>query len=162
MARGSTQDPIYSHTTTSNIGTTSELVILIAGMFIGLVVDRLLKTAASKAMSRIGKKLGVSQLVVNENSPLVRATRRYAPYIPGWSWQGLTWSLFLAGYVYKSLSSYTTTAIYIVYYMVLKYASATPKLILDTAWYGFTIHQAAKMCKQDHENYLALGKGGTP
>jgi hypothetical protein len=160
--RGSVEDPVYSHTTTSNIGTMSELIVLIAGMVIGLAVDRLLKTAASKAMCRIGKKPGISQLEVNENSPLVRATRRFARWIPSSCWQGLTWSLFLAEYVYKSLSTWTNTAIYIGYCMVLKYVSPTLKLILDTAWYGSTIHQAANMCKQDHENYLAFGKGGTP
>ena len=136
--------------------------ILVAGMAFGLVVDRLVKMVATTAMSTIGKTLGISKLEVTEHSASVHGTRRFARWIPSACWQGLSWSLFVAGYVSQALSSWTSTAIYIVYWVAVIYVSPTLKLILDSAWYCFTTHQAAQMCRRDHEDYLALGEGGTP
>lgn len=136
-------------------------MVLLAGLAGSILLYRYIGLAFSKPVARLYNKLN-RLIEITSDSLSVRVFRAMADLVPLWLWQLLTWTLFILGYVSKSVSTWSQTPMYLAHFLVLTHILPTQQLMVDAGWYIFTFAQGWQMCWQDYQAYLQLGGGGTP
>ena len=144
-----------------------ELLMQLVGI-VGSIMDivgsvTLVQLTLSPIFSRVCRRIERSGTQITQDTPFVVAAHRFTAIMPNWIWQTVTWTVFIAGYVSKSMSTWTNTTIWLAHDTAIwKFTSPSQGLLLDACWYTFTVYQTWQMSHRDYQDFLSLGGGGTP
>ena len=154
--------PASLHAAIWNHSLLSELILLVAGIVGTIILDRIVRRMTAKHLNWLYERFNRSIGQISKDTPSVKVARGIAILIPNWMWQFWTWTLFVFGYVSKSMSTWSSTAVYVLQFAAIKYWFPTQKLMLDLGWVSFELYQSYQLCQRDYQKYVSLGGGGTP
>ena len=77
-------------------------------------------------------------------------------------WFGLTWTIFITGYLLKATLAPVNIAGLLAGYVLFSTTSLPLALTSTATFVTFLLAQASKTCKAQHQTFLDLGPGGTP